>query len=88
MTRIQVFFDEQTSNEIDKLRKAEEKSRSQIVSQGFEQYRQTAAYQSRLQRAIEKLDAMKKEITAILGPEVDEQKLRQVLEVLDRSNEA
>ena len=84
--RIQVLFDEQTGNEIDKLVKAEEKSRSQIVSQGFEVYRQSDEYQSRLQRAIEKLDAMKKEITAILGPEVDEEKLRQVLEVLDRSN--
>ena len=84
--RIQVLFDEQTGNEIDKLVKAEEKSRSQIVSQGFEQYRQTDEYQSRLQRATEKLDATKREISTILGPEVDQEKLRQVLEVLDRSN--
>ena len=84
--RIQVLFDEQTGNEIDKLVKAEEKSRSQIVSQGFEQYRQTAEYQSRLQQATEKLDATKREISTILGPEVDQEKLRQVLEVLDRSN--
>jgi len=82
--RIQVFFDAHFLEQIEDLAKAEGVSLSKVVNDCFQAYSHSESYELRLDAARKKLNALKNEVLQILGPDIDESKLKQVIDAIDR----
>ena len=81
--RIQVLLDSDHADQVEDLAKAERSSMSKVIADCFKDHACTEEYQDRLQKARQKLNSAKNELIKIIGPDIDDDKLKQVMEVLN-----
>ena len=82
--RVQVLLEGEFATQVEDLAKAEHSSMSKVISDCFKEHTYTSTYQERLTKAREKLDEAKNEILKILGQDTPDDKIRQVLQVLNK----
>lgn len=56
---------------------------SKIIAECFKDHTYTEEYQERLKKARQKLNSAKNELIKIIGSDIDDDKLKQVMEVLN-----
>ena len=80
--RIQVLLDSYHAEQVELLAKAERSSLSKVIADCFKDHTASDQYQERLDRARQKLDAAKNELLKIIGHDIGDEKLKQVMKVL------
>ena len=81
--RIQVLLDSYHADQVEELAKAENSSMSKIIADCFKDQTCTEEYQERLKKARQKLNSAKNELIKIIGSDIDEDKLQEVMKVLN-----
>lgn len=81
--RIQVLLDSEHADQVEELAKAEHSSMSKIIAECFKDHTCTEEYQERLKKARQKLNSAKNELIKIIGSDIDDDKLKQVMKVLN-----